>query len=669
MALTTHSSLEEGSANPGQSSKPSNDRPEFDTEEKMDHCVQELIPPEAPEEDDSSIASSEHSEPDGLNFIESQETDDSGRDCELHVYEKRFDTRGEEVTLRVGVKQHFEPMKDKSHAAALVLIRSYGSSKELIYTRLEIRSPHLRKALRKVVKSYPGVLFDTADKILLGDNEIWCLFHYREELDAKSNAGLEFKNLWMVFKPGSLLYQRVDNVDTAVFLNSARLLYEGKDNECYFYSWAYIAKYDGIVPLTSLCIFPLLFHQEREKIENSLLERGKKYLSLTGIRYCQYRGIAQLNRFAEPTTRSHLIARTTVQQRIMVDFEEFYETASRPTFNAVDDLGAVVNDLKFTDNQFLVCDHEVPGYTMINKQWGFFLVDLVEPVELTQDAFHKLVLPAEKKEILSSLISSRSVDAFTTDDFIEGKGRGLIVLLHGPPGVGKTFTAEAIADYTQRPLLAVNSGQFIGPTTLFEMRLLQLLRLATRWQAVLLLDEADVFMQARNLQDLDRNSLVSLLLRILEYFEGILFLTTNRVETIDSAFMSRIHLALSYPPLSQEAKSQLWETWITRAGEGQSPSWMGEQLLDSFSRFDVNGRDIKNITLLGQALAKNNSRDMEAGDILRGVAAMTQFQDDIKTSNTIKLLAEQDKDSVDNQGSLLLPPWLKTLFRLARGYW
>lgn len=125
-----------------------------------------------------------------------------------------------------------------------------------------------------------------------------------------------------------LLYQMVDNVDTAVLLNSVSLLYEGEDNECwsiyfktvkcngtqigYFYSWAYIAKYDGIVPLTSLCIFPLLFHHEIEKIENSLLERGKKYLSLTGVRYCQYRGIAKLNRFAEPTTRSYLIARTTV---------------------------------------------------------------------------------------------------------------------------------------------------------------------------------------------------------------------------------------------------------------------------------------------------------------------------------------------------------------------
>ena len=132
----------------------------------------------------------------------------------------------------------------------------------------------------------------------------------------------------MVFKPGSLLYQRVDNVDTAVILHSATLIDKGEENECwsifvktvkcngtrigYVYDWVYVKKYDGIVPLTSLCIFPLLFHQEREKIGSSLLERGKKYLSLTGINYCQYRGIAKLNRLAEPTTRSYLLARTTV---------------------------------------------------------------------------------------------------------------------------------------------------------------------------------------------------------------------------------------------------------------------------------------------------------------------------------------------------------------------
>ena len=52
--------------------------------------------------------------------------------------------------------------------------------------------------------------------------------------------------------------------------------------------------------------------------------------------------------------------------------------------------------------------------------------------------------------------------------------------------------------------------------------------MVARWEAVLLLDEADVFLEARSTHDLERNKLVSIFLRVLEYYEGILFLTTNR---------------------------------------------------------------------------------------------------------------------------------------------
>lgn len=58
-----------------------------------------------------------------------------------------------------------------------------------------------------------------------------------------------------------------------------------------------------------------------------------------------------------------------------------------------------------------------------------------------------------------------------------------------------------------------------------------------------LLDEADVFMEARNATDLGRNELVSIFLRMLEYYEGFLFLTSNRAENIDPAFESRVHVS------------------------------------------------------------------------------------------------------------------------------
>jgi hypothetical protein len=74
----------------------------------------------------------------------------------------------------------------------------------------------------------------------------------------------------------------------------------------------------------------------------------------------------------------------------------------------------------------------------------------------------------------------------------------------------------------------------------------------------MLLDEADVFLAARDKRDLQRNAIVSVFLRVLEYYSGILFLTTNKVGTFDEAFKSRIHLSLYYDKLSAD---QTWKIW------------------------------------------------------------------------------------------------------------
>ena len=79
----------------------------------------------------------------------------------------------------------------------------------------------------------------------------------------------------------------------------------------------------------------------------------------------------------------------------------------------------------------------------------------------------------------------------------------------GPPGVGKTLTAECIADLYERPLYSVTSGDLgIFPERI-EAKLHEIFDCAVKWNAVLLLDEADVFLSERNLEDLSRNALVS----------------------------------------------------------------------------------------------------------------------------------------------------------------
>jgi len=88
--------------------------------------------------------------------------------------------------------------------------------------------------------------------------------------------------------------------------------------------------------------------------------------------------------------------------------------------------------------------------------------------------------------------------------------------------------------------------------------------MATEWDAVILLDEADVFMAERHPQDIARNELVSIFLRELEYFRGIIFLTTNLYSTIDSAFRSRVSLHLLFSALTPEARMLIWRKFLDR---------------------------------------------------------------------------------------------------------
>lgn len=96
------------------------------------------------------------------------------------------------------------------------------------------------------------------------------------------------------------------------------------------------------------------------------------------------------------------------------------------------------------------------------------------------------------------------------------------------------MTAEAVAEYTKRPLFIVTSGELGSQPGEMEAELQRVLDLAKTFRAVLLLDEADVFLEQRTCHDLVRNALVSIFLRQLEYYQGILFLTTNRYPPVPS---------------------------------------------------------------------------------------------------------------------------------------
>ncbi|KAF2028630.1 P-loop containing nucleoside triphosphate hydrolase protein, partial [Setomelanomma holmii] len=224
----------------------------------------------------------------------------------------------------------------------------------------------------------------------------------------------------------------------------------------------------------------------------------------------------------------------------------------------------------------------------------------LKEVDWAMTAFDHLVMDKQYKNLLRSLVEQHhSNKGKIVTDVIRGKGKGLIVLLHGPPGVGKTLTAE----YTHKPLYSINIGELTAEDKV-AARLQNVFISAARWDAVLLLDEADVILEKRSFEDFKRNGIVSVFLRMLEYYEGILFLTTNRLSTIDPAFQSRIHIAIKFSHLRTNTRRAIWKAFIERLHETESIG--KDELLDNIetmSEWELNGREIRNVLTIAQSLA------------------------------------------------------------------
>jgi hypothetical protein len=271
----------------------------------------------------------------------------------------------------------------------------------------------------------------------------------------------------------------------------------------------------------------------------------------------------------------------------------------------------------FTDEEYLIASPVVLGFAFAEKLWLEFTVSGVKEIVWNEGAYDSLVLEDNTKAIVKALVESHKYHpAESIDDVIQGKGKGLVAVLHGPPGTGKTLTAEGISELLKCPLYMVSAGELGTDSRTLEGELQKILDIAHAWGAVLLLDEADVFLEKRTIQDIHRNALVSIFLRLLEYFQGILFLTTNRVETFDDAFQSRIHIALRYGELSMKAKKSVFKMFIERVRvlEGVDTMPFTEEDYNNLAKNSLNGRQVCILHLIHSVnlLTRNRSRIQSA---------------------------------------------------------
>lgn len=257
------------------------------------------------------------------------------------------------------------------------------------------------------------------------------------------------------------------------------------------------------------------------------------------------------------------------------------------------------------------CEHYVWCYNLISHNSGYVHIDQLQPYVYRPELRDKLILPPEHGDLIDALTADMDV---LMEDIISGKTGGTTIICQGKAGTGKTLTAEVYSEIVKRPLYRIHSGQLGTNAESVENELNAALKKAQSWKAVMLIDEADVFVSQRD-GNLEKNAVVSVFLRTLEYYDGLLFLTTNRLDTIDEAILSRCIAQIQYKEPSVDERFKLWQTLGSVYGmDLVKDKKMAKELADTFV---CTGRDIKGLIKLVTKYARQRNKKIEVKDFVR----------------------------------------------------
>ncbi|KAJ4314158.1 hypothetical protein N0V84_009041 [Fusarium piperis] len=388
------------------------------------------------------------------------------------------------------------------------------------------------------------------------------------DLNAKTatlhwNGLTNFKTIWTLFPRGSSIYnysinsEALGKVDSTQYGNDKLLIiyktisFSGED----FY-WKernlVIPKFTGNKPIRELPGSPFKFRHDQDSITERLTARGKKALDLQGLTCHTYNGMA--------IHATVSVMPQNVNGRILIDvwgYHKYYLNVGQREKN--DPAKEWVRDRpedSSTDGQQQRLSAKDQA---INKNYM-----LQKPEELAFITEFTSGFSLKNKQWFQSH-STNNDTSTTIQDVIVDKGQGLIVLLSGPPGTGKTLMAEAISDRLRRPLYCLTAEDLGAQTASLGASFKLVSEMAAAWNAIILLDDADVLVARRGHRDLYQNGLASAFLRELEYFRGIIFLTTNLpLHNIDPAFRSRVSMHLLFRPLEEEERKEVWRVFLNR---------------------------------------------------------------------------------------------------------
>ncbi|ATY62990.1 AAA-core [Cordyceps militaris] len=465
--------------------------------------------------------------------------------------------------------------------------------------------------------------------------------------DSRADEEVDFEHVGDHFTPGCIILTELHGQQVAARFDKGTYLGEGRSKSywilCSYMDWdgtrvvpveklASIPYYPGTKTIDKLECCPLAFHPDSAAIEQQLRERGRRWEALRSHdRWHQaYRGDARYSEDNTPPTGEHI-----ARGRIMLDVALWqagspkdavcieqtlreYNSAPTPRCDCVlkglQGGNSAMSPL--CDDCVMLTSPIVRGFSLDKMRWMHFFVHDVEEIRFDDRATKLLVLEEEKKKLIMTLakklIMTLAKRQVNYPKYRHVDGRGAVMLLSGGPGTGKTLTAEVVAEKLRVPLFKMNAGDLGSSPDAVEKRLNRYMGLVSRWRAILVLKDCDVFLAKRTKHDLVRNHMVSIFLRMLKYNEGIVILTTNCITDIDPAFRDRIRLIVEYPSLGVAARRFVWDTILARAG-----GFVGAKGLNVLSKIDLNGRQIDNMVRMADLMAEQAGRYITFEDVLR----------------------------------------------------
>ncbi|KAJ5723737.1 hypothetical protein N7488_001772 [Penicillium malachiteum] len=516
-------------------------------------------------------------------------------------YEK-FDCNGKKLwdkEMPTDLAAPVENSESSQYALVVRYVKSYSFFRNLRVQSISVQSDRIKKFLDGVFRDYPKmemslkrVEFNSPitpfihrwDKLIQARDEITDpitkqhvdLLHeiifkeiesdLSEKNDLVKNGVITADMLSAIFEPGDYIFSVLGGHPRVFLFKSSKLNRFGHfEVECQYIdydgeSFGYcdhgfeIPFFVGTLPITTLPVFPL------------------------------YEGLAYGRCFGQ-------LMEYQVTGRVVIDTKSYKKFKINESVYVGHNIYGELDD-----NKHLISTPSLRGYALKEKKWLRFDVDSLSEIVWDDRAFDSLVLPhadLDMKRLFLACVQSKSKDSESNsfDDVIKGKGRSIIMLLQGPPGVGKTLTAESIAEVMKVPLYVLSAGDVGSDSSDVESNLSDIMGLVPRWGAVRLIDEADVFMEARDSSDLKRNELVSIFLRLLEYYECKLLTLLGIVPRTS---------ILRYPDLSEAVRRQIWTQFISTT----AIKVLSNDELDSASRITLNGRQIKNVIRTAHLLAQ-----------------------------------------------------------------